>query len=87
MPTCVTRRVTIRTVAPLSLAILADREGYFQSLRGYDAGDVDGFVARFARGGVMAAAASERLAIGLSELVEEWDALPEVARSRRDADL
>lgn len=79
------RGVVVHGVAPLSAALLADGDRYFDDLRRYEQGDVDHFVARFAHSGLLAAEAAERLAEQLGGLRDEWRGLATVAGARSDA--
>ena len=82
------RRHVVRDgIAPVSIAVLADRDGYFDSLRRYEQGDADGFTRSFARSCRTAAAASRRLQRDLGALREEWRELPVVASARADATI
>lgn len=82
------RRGVVRDgIAPVSIAVLADRDGYFDSLRRYEQGDVDGFTRSFARSCRTAAAASRQLQRDLGALCEEWRELPVVAGARSDATI
>lgn len=81
------RHVVRDSIAPVSIAALADRDGYLDGLRRYEHGDVDGFVAWFARSCVIAAAASRQLQHDLGVLRDEWRALPTVSRARSDATI
>ncbi|MEX0705773.1 MAG: Fic family protein [Nitriliruptoraceae bacterium] len=79
------RGIVVNGVAPLSSALLAEGNRYFDDLRRYEQGDVDGFVVRFARSGLLAADAAGRLAGQLDRLRAEWRELDVVARARSDA--
>lgn len=79
------RGIVVNGVAPLSAAMLADGDRYFDDLRHYEQGDVDGFVARFAHSAMLAADATEQLAEQLDGLRAEWRELDVVARARSDA--
>lgn len=79
------RGVTPTTTAPLSIAILADPDGYLESLGAYEDGDVDGYVGGFARSAQIAAAAADKIASDVDSIIEEWQAIPTVAASRPDA--
>lgn len=82
------RRHVVRDgIAPISIAALADRAGYFDGLHRYEQGDVDGFVRWFARSCRTAAAASHQIQRGLKALRDEWHALPVVAGARADATI
>lgn len=81
------RRVVRDGIAPVSIAVLADRDGYFDSLRAYELGDVDGYTRSFAHACQTAAAASRRLQRDLGSLRDEWRELPVVSNSRSDATI
>ena len=66
-------RVTTRTTVPVSTVLLNDRDGYFAALAAYQRdGDVDQWVAHFARAAAQAAQMSEALADDLTQLTVEW---------------
>lgn len=79
------RGVTVNGIAPTSIAVLADRQGYLDGLTAYERGDLDTWVTWFCEAGMTAAAATTRLQRQLAELRDEWRALPEVASARSDA--
>lgn len=79
------RGVTPTTTAPLSIAILADPDGYLRSLGSYEDGDLDGYVAGFARSARIAAAAGDKLAVDVDAIVDEWQAISSVTSSRPDS--
>lgn len=74
------RRLTTRTVVPVSTVLLADVEAYFAGLADYRAGRLDVWLARFAAATSHAASAGLRLAGELGDLRDEWW---EAARPRR----
>lgn len=74
------RGLTRRTVVPVSTVLLADVEGYFAGLDDYRAGDLDGWVTRFAAAATRAASSGLRLATDLAALRTRWQ---EAARARR----
>lgn len=79
------RGVTTATVAPLSIAFLGRGDAYLDSLRHYDHGDLDEYLLFFAECCHTAAAASVRLADAMTALVDEWQAVPAVMRTRADS--
>lgn len=81
------RGVVTEGIAPVSIAVLADRDGYLDGLERYERGEVDGYVASFASSCRVAAAASRHLQRELAELRAEWQELDVVARSRSDATI
>ena len=74
------RRLTTRTVVPVSTVLLADVDAYFAGLADYRAGRLDVWLARFAAATSHAASAGLRLAAELGEVRAEWW---ETARPRR----
>lgn len=79
------RGVTTTTVAPLSIAFLGRGDTYLDSLGVYERGDIDGYLLFFAECCHAAAAASVRLADTMTELVDEWQTIPAIMRTRSDS--
>lgn len=79
------RGVVTRRIAPLSLALVADRDTYFDGLVRYQRGDVHTWLAQFARAAQHAAAAGHELAARLTTVRTEWEQEPAVAGARSDA--
>ncbi|MEE8601359.1 Fic family protein [Euzebya tangerina] len=79
------RAITPTTTAPLSVAILGDPDNYLESLSGYENGEVDAYVADFAKTAMIAATMADTLADHVDSIVDEWQAIPEVAGSRPDS--
>jgi Fic family protein len=66
------RGATTRVVVPLASALVARRDGYFDVLNAYRAGDVRPLIATFAESSRIAAAESQVTASRLSEIPHEW---------------
>ncbi len=79
------RGVTIHGIAPVSVAMLADRDRYFAQLTGYEHGDVAHSIGHFARSCSVAATLTTNLATELGALREEWLEVPAIARARAHA--
>ena len=79
------RGVTLQGIAPVSVALLAHRDRYFDELSAYERGDVERFVTMFARSCSVAAELTALLDDDLAAIHDEWIQLPEVARARSHA--
>lgn len=81
------RGVVHRGIAPISLALLADRQRYFDLLASYQAGTVEDWVLHFVHACARAAQLGSTLAGRLADLGREWNRSPMVAGARADAVL
>jgi Fic family protein len=79
------RAVTLHGIAPVSVALLAHRDRYFDELSAYEHGNVERFVRMFAGSCSVAAELTALLADELAAIHEEWVRLPEIARARSHA--
>lgn len=80
-----TRGVVRHGVAPVSVAMLVQRNRYLEDLRAYDEGDAGQFARHFSESALHAASASRRLTNDIQQIVDEWRQEPVVANARRDA--
>lgn len=81
------RGVVTRGVAPVSLALLADRDRYLYGLTRYGDGDAVAWTRQFASACNTAARAGRTLTARLADLRDEWERLPAVTGSREDATI
>ena len=79
------RSITLHGIAPVSVALLAHHDHYFDQLSAYERGDVERFVEMFARSCSVAAKLTALLADDLAAIHDEWVELPEIARARSHA--
>lgn len=79
------RRVTVNAIAPLSIAILGDRDRYLNGLEAYEHGRLGTWLSYFIRASTTAADSTARLSQQLTGLHDEWRNLAIVADSRSDA--
>lgn len=79
------RGVVTRGIAPLSLALVADRQAYFDGLVRYQQGDLHAWLSQFARAAEHAARAGRDLAQRLAALRGEWDRVDAIVGVRSDA--
>lgn len=82
-----TRGVVRQGVAPVSVAMLVQRDRYLDDLRAYDAGDATLFAKHFSESALHSAEASRRLTDDINEIVAEWEEEPVVANARSDATI
>lgn len=60
------------SIVPTSSALLADVNGYFDSLGRYRTGDIDGYLAHFAMATTRASVEARRLGAELHEITRDW---------------
>lgn len=79
------RGVVRHGVAPVSVAMLVQRDRYLEDLKAYDEGDAGQFARHFSESALLAADASHRLTSDIAQIVAEWQEDPVIANARSDA--
>lgn len=76
------RGVVSAGIAPLSLALLADRDRYFDGLVAYQRGDAATWISQLADAAQAASRSGQELAAALAALRQEWKGMAVIARAR-----